>query len=86
MNYPALLGGFSGGLVLGALFFGGLWLTVRTAAGKSDGRLIFLVSFILRTALVLGGFYLILMLGPVVLVAALVGFIVVRYVIVWQLK
>lgn len=47
------------GIVLGALYFGGLWLTItKIRALKSPGVLL-IVSFLLRTVLVIGGFYLI---------------------------
>ena len=45
------------GLVLGALFFGGLWWTVGRALSSPQPALWFLASKLLRTAVVLGGFY-----------------------------
>jgi F1F0 ATPase subunit 2 len=47
------------GALLGALFYGGLWLTV--CRGLSSGRpaLWFLGSLLLRTGLTLAGFYLV---------------------------
>jgi F1F0 ATPase subunit 2 len=50
---PALFAG----LVLGAIFFGGLWWTVRRIAEPSAGPFGFLGSLLLRMALVLGGVY-----------------------------
>lgn len=46
------------GVVLGALFFGGLWWTVQRAASVRWVGLWFFSSLLLRTATVLGGFYL----------------------------
>jgi len=43
------------GIVLGAIFFGGLWVTVRIGLRSSYPAVWFVLSFILRTALVLGG-------------------------------
>lgn len=45
------------GLILGALFFGGLWWTVGRAVSSKRPALWLLVSKVVRMALVLGGFY-----------------------------
>jgi F1F0 ATPase subunit 2 len=46
------------GLALGAVFFGGLWWTVRRSAASPRAGLWFSASFLLRTTIVIGGFYL----------------------------
>jgi F1F0 ATPase subunit 2 len=53
-----LLSGFAG-LLLGAIFFGGLWWTVQKGMGAKQPALWFLGSLILRTTIVLVGFYLV---------------------------
>ena len=53
----ALVGILFLGLALGALFFGGLWWTVRRAMASRHVALWFFGSLLLRTLLVLGGFY-----------------------------
>ncbi|MDR3629488.1 MAG: ATP synthase subunit I [Desulfocapsaceae bacterium] len=45
------------GLALGAFFYGGLWWTVRKGLGAQYPALWFLVSFLLRTGLILVGLY-----------------------------
>jgi F1F0 ATPase subunit 2 len=45
------------GGVLGAMFFGGLWWTVRNGMSSRQPALLFLGSLLLRTGLVLAGFY-----------------------------
>ncbi len=47
------------GIALGAAFFGGLWWSVRRGAASSNPALWFGASILLRTALVLTGFYLV---------------------------
>ena len=47
------------GLVLGAIFFGGLLWTVRKGLGSTRPALWFLGSAVLRTGIVLAGFYLV---------------------------
>ncbi len=53
-----LLSGFAG-LLLGAIFFGGLWWTVQKGMVAKQPALWFLGSLILRTTIVLVGFYLV---------------------------
>ena len=42
---------------LGAIFFGGLWWTVRRGISSPRPQLWFLGSLVLRTSIVLAGFY-----------------------------
>ncbi len=45
------------GAVLGIIFFGGLWLTIKKALHSKKVALLFVVSFILRMTIVLLGLY-----------------------------
>ncbi|CAN5431682.1 hypothetical protein BH09BAC6_BH09BAC6_36260 [soil metagenome] len=45
-----------GGLILGIVFFGGLWLTVKRTLGSPYVALWLLVSSVVRAAIVLTGF------------------------------
>ena len=45
------------GLLLGGFFFGGLWWTVRKGISSPRPQLWFLGSLLLRTSIVLAGFY-----------------------------
>jgi len=47
------------GLVLGTAFFGGLWWTVRRALSSPQAGLWFTGSFLLRTAIVIMGFWIV---------------------------
>ncbi len=66
------------GFLLGILFFGGLWWTVQkiTAGGRPVPFLI--SSFLVRSGLLLAGFYLLLSAGWQYLLAGLVGFLAAR--------
>jgi F1F0 ATPase subunit 2 len=67
------------GAVLGAVFFGGLWWTVqRGAVSASPGRW-FLGSFVLRSALVVAGFYAVGADQPLRLGLCLLGFLLARF-------
>lgn len=84
----ALAAALAGGAVLGGIYFGGLWLTVRRlAGGQSRAAALLLLSFGLRSAIVLLGFYAIVDGGHWDrLLTALIGFIAVRVVLVRRLK
>jgi F1F0 ATPase subunit 2 len=45
------------GVLLGAIFFGGLWWTIRKSVSSRQPALLFFGSLLLRTALALAGFY-----------------------------
>jgi F1F0 ATPase subunit 2 len=58
MNETLLLApAFVTGVVLGAMFFGGLWWTVRKGVASRQPALWFFSSLALRTSSALAGFY-----------------------------
>jgi F1F0 ATPase subunit 2 len=69
------------GLALGLFFFGGLWWTVRKAINSSNPALWFFSSVMLRTAVVIFGFYLVMAGDWRRLCIALVGFIIARMIV-----
>jgi F1F0 ATPase subunit 2 len=48
---------FMAGLLLGTLFFGGLWFTVKRMVNTRAPALLVLSSFVLRVVITLAGFY-----------------------------
>jgi F1F0 ATPase subunit 2 len=68
-----------GGLALGAFFFGGLWWTVRKGIASPRPALWFLGSLLVRTSVVMAGFYYIGQSNWQRLMASLAGFIVARF-------
>lgn len=66
------------GLLLGALFFGGLWWTVQKGLTAKHPAVLFLASMLLRTGITLAGFYVVADHDIQRLVASLVGFVIVR--------
>jgi F1F0 ATPase subunit 2 len=69
------------GMVLGTIFFGGLWWTVIYATKACRPGRWFVCSMLLRTGLVISGFYLLLDLssaGWTTLLAGLAGFSLAR--------
>jgi F1F0 ATPase subunit 2 len=66
------------GILLGAIFFGGLWWTVRKGVSSSYAALWFLLSMLLRSAIVMLGFYFIMGDNWQRLLAGLLGFTIAR--------
>jgi F1F0 ATPase subunit 2 len=70
------------GLLLGALFFGGLWWTVLKGVTARQPALWFGVSLLLRTGFVLAGFYLVSSADWKRLLLCLLGFIAARFIVI----
>jgi len=68
------------GVLLGVVFFGGLWWTVRKGVAFKHPAAWFLGSLLLRTGIVLAGFYVVANGHWDRLLACLLGFIVARFV------
>ncbi len=66
------------GTGLGVFYFGGLWLTVKRLPGSSCPGLLALGSYLGRTAVVFGGFYLVMDGHWERLLASVSGFFIVR--------
>lgn len=82
MNEPAtLLLAWFAGLLLGAVFFGGLWWTVRKGIVSRYAPLWFLGSLIVRMSIVLAGFYLVGGGHWQRLLACLLGFFIARFLV-----
>ncbi len=77
----SLLPAVFAGIVLGVLFFGGLWLTVRKGLDSKNATLIFMGSLIIRMAIVLLGFYYVGADNWQKMMACLGGFLIARIVI-----
>ena len=73
---------FFTGVAIGAAFFGGLWWTVLKGVRIRRAALLFLTSFLLRTAFVLIAFYLLGAAHFDRLAACLLGFVLGRALIV----
>src|SRR5665647_181769 len=70
------------GLLLGALFFGGLWWTVLRGVSAKQPALWFGASLLLRTALALSGFYFVSGADWKRLLLCLLGFLIARFVVI----
>ncbi|HDR16639.1 MAG TPA: ATP synthase subunit I [Desulfobacteraceae bacterium] len=73
------------GAALGCFYFTGLWWTLKRLPSARRPVMLNTVSFLLRMAVALTGFYLILGGGWRMLTASLLGFIAVRVLLVRRL-
>ena len=69
------------GVLLGAVFFGGLWWTVRKGISSGHPALLFLGSLLLRTSVALAGFYFIGREHWERLFICLFGFVIARFIV-----
>lgn len=85
MLFP-LVTAFATGLALGAFYFIALWQTVQRLQSATSPARLMLFSFILRMAVVMAGFYLV-MGGEhwERLVSAMLGFIIIRKILTYCL-
>lgn len=77
---------FIAGTVLGLIFFGGLWFTVKKAVGAKIPALWFFSSLFLRLGVVMIGFYYIVQVGLKPLIICLIGFILARILVTYFTK
>jgi F1F0 ATPase subunit 2 len=66
------------GILLGAMFFGGLWWTVQKGVSSSRSALWFCGSLLLRTSIALAGFYFVALGHWERLLVCLLGFVMAR--------
>ncbi len=69
------------GLLLGAIFFAGLWWTVRKSVSSKQPALWFFASLLLRMCIALAGFYFVGHGHWERLVACLLGFVIARFMV-----
>ena len=81
-----LIAAFSAGLAMGAFYFTTLWHTVQKLPSAKNAARLLLGSLILRMAVVMAGFYLIMGAGHWErLAVAMLGFIIVRKILTYFL-
>jgi len=74
---------FVAGLILGAIFFGGLWWTIRKGLRSPRPAMLFLSSAVLRMSIVVAGFYFVSNGQWQRLLACMAGFIIARLAVTW---
>lgn len=78
--------GGAAGVVLGGLYFGGLWITLTRVGSARRPGLLLVGSYALRLAVSAVGFGLLASLGIVPAAAGLAGFLVARGVMIGRLR
>ena len=74
---------WAAGGVLGGLFFGGLWWTIRKGMASPRPALWFFGSLLLRVSIVLAGFYVVCGGQWERLLLCLLGFVMARLAVTW---
>ena len=74
---------FVTGVLLGTIFFGGLWWTVRKGVSSKQPAVWFFGSLLLRMSVTLSGFYLVGRDHWERLLLCLLGFVMARVVVTW---
>jgi len=80
-NFLSLAAPLATGMLLGAIFYGGLWWTARKGVSSQQPALWFFGSLLLRMSVALAGFYLVSGGHWQRLVLCLIGFVIARLVI-----
>jgi F1F0 ATPase subunit 2 len=83
MNWLLIVISLITGIILGIIYFGGLWITVRYMVNREHPYFLIFISFGIRLTIIMAGLYIILVHGWVYLVISLVGFILTRILIVY---
>jgi F1F0 ATPase subunit 2 len=76
-----LVSAWVAGLFLGAIFFGGLWWTVRRGVSSKRSAVWFSGSLLLRMGIALAGFYFVGRGHWERLVVCLLGFVIARFIV-----
>ena len=71
------------GVLLGAIFFGGLWWTIRRGVSSKQPAALFFFSLLLRTGIALAGFYFVARGDWRRILSCLLGFILARILVTW---
>jgi len=74
------------GVMLGTFYFGSLWWVVQRVADAPRPEMLLLVSFFARTAITVGGFFLVAQGRWERIAAGMIGFLVARTALVQLLK
>jgi len=74
------------GISLGAMFYGGLWWTVRRSVASKALSFWLIGSFVLRAIIAVGGFYLVSRDDWRSLLACLLGFLIARIAVTRHIK
>ena len=85
-EFLSLTSALGAGVLLGALFFGGLWWTVRKGVSSQRPALWFFGSLLLRMSITLAGFYFVGRENWERWLLCLLGFVLARLVVNWLIR
>lgn len=79
MNAIVLVSGFGWGVLFGGIYFGGLWITVRSVCTVRNPNKYLLTSFLVRIFLLMGGVWVVFESHPLILLPLMAGFLAIRF-------
>ena len=85
-NSMFIIGILLWGAILGLIYFGGLWLTVRRLMTVKHQAILMLCSFVVRNALMVIGFFPVIKQGWQYALICLAGFTVVRFIMIRRIN
>jgi F1F0 ATPase subunit 2 len=74
------------GVLLGTIFFAGLWWTIQRGVSSKQPAVLFFFSLLLRTGIALTGFYFVARGDWRRLLACLLGFFLARLLVTWLIR
>ncbi len=78
--------GFFVGIILGIVFFGGLYITVDKMRDVKNPSILLILSFVFRMAVLLGGLYLVSRNGFKDMLFALLGIVIMKLLMIFLAK
>ncbi|NCC81953.1 MAG: hypothetical protein EOM04_06765 [Clostridia bacterium] len=77
---------FLAGIVLGLIFFGGLYFTTKKLPASKSPALLMFLSITLRMIILIGGLYIVFNGEIIRLLVGIIGVFVAKYIIVYSVK
>ena len=82
-SWEPVIVGLIGGLILGGMFFGGLWLSVKRSQKIKYKKLLFFISWAIRSVILCAGLYYFGRYNVLCLLCAAAGLLIARTVVLW---
>jgi len=82
MELFKLISAFVGGAAIGVVYFGGLWLTVNRIPTTQTPGILIIISFLVRTFIMMVGFFLLFSWAGYYALPSFIGILIVRFIMI----